>query len=192
MTVADLLFTEPVVFFFSLWVSFGWSILYLNFSAIPLVFSTNHNFNVEQIGAVFSGEFSGSQSSRPGLMMLRVRSRFDRLGHSHRHERVSGTSRYPSRKVVRDTRRTPVFHMCGVRLDAHRTLLVRMDKLPVGPLDRTDAGHRVRNHRDLYNLLGCLQLSGRYVSSLFQFGHCRSILLLDSYHRVDFPSVRSG
>ncbi|KAL2861739.1 major facilitator superfamily domain-containing protein [Aspergillus pseudodeflectus] len=49
-----LLFTEPVVFFFSLWVAFSWAILYLKFSAIPLVFSTNHGFNVEQNGAVFS------------------------------------------------------------------------------------------------------------------------------------------
>ncbi|KAL4784804.1 major facilitator superfamily domain-containing protein [Aspergillus varians] len=49
-----LLFTEPVVFFFSLWVAFSWAILYLKFSAVPLVFSTNHQFNVEQNGAVFS------------------------------------------------------------------------------------------------------------------------------------------
>jgi hypothetical protein len=47
--------TEPVVFFFSLWVAFSWAILYLKFSAVPLVFSTNHQFNVEQNGAVFSG-----------------------------------------------------------------------------------------------------------------------------------------
>ncbi|KAL5342829.1 major facilitator superfamily domain-containing protein [Aspergillus crustosus] len=49
-----LLLTEPVVFFFSLWVAFSWAILYLKFSAVPLVFSTNHQFNVEQNGAVFS------------------------------------------------------------------------------------------------------------------------------------------
>ncbi|KAL4770403.1 major facilitator superfamily domain-containing protein [Aspergillus nidulans var. acristatus] len=49
-----LLSTEPVVFFFSLWVAFSWAILYLKFSAVPLVFSTNHQFNVEQNGAVFS------------------------------------------------------------------------------------------------------------------------------------------
>ncbi|THC99736.1 hypothetical protein EYZ11_000786 [Aspergillus tanneri] len=55
-----LLFTEPVVFFFSLWVSFSWCILYLNFSAIPLVFSTNHNFSVEQSGALFSAVAIGS------------------------------------------------------------------------------------------------------------------------------------
>ncbi|OJJ89239.1 MFS transporter [Aspergillus glaucus CBS 516.65] len=55
-----LLFTEPVVFFFSLWVAFSWAILYLNFSSIPLVFSTNHGFNVEQVGAVFSAVSIGA------------------------------------------------------------------------------------------------------------------------------------
>ena len=30
------LFTEPVVFFFSLWISFAWAVLYLTFGAIPL------------------------------------------------------------------------------------------------------------------------------------------------------------
>ena len=52
---ADLLSTEPVVFFFSLWIAFSWAVLYLTFSAIPLVFSTNHHFNIEQNGAVFAG-----------------------------------------------------------------------------------------------------------------------------------------
>jgi len=49
-----LLLTEPVVFFFSLWVSFSWAILYLTLAAIPLVFGTNHNFNIQESGAVFS------------------------------------------------------------------------------------------------------------------------------------------
>ncbi|KAK6430133.1 hypothetical protein LTR95_013716 [Oleoguttula sp. CCFEE 5521] len=49
-----LLFTEPVVFFFSLWISFSWAVLYLTFSAIPLVFTTSHGFNLEQNGAVFT------------------------------------------------------------------------------------------------------------------------------------------
>ncbi|KAJ5899255.1 hypothetical protein N7495_003999 [Penicillium taxi] len=49
-----MLFTEPVVFFFSLWVSFSWAVLYLQFGSIPLVFRTNHNFNTEQTGAVFT------------------------------------------------------------------------------------------------------------------------------------------
>jgi hypothetical protein len=49
------LFTEPVVFFFSLWVAFSWAVLYLNFGSIPLVFSTTYNFTLEQTGAVFTG-----------------------------------------------------------------------------------------------------------------------------------------
>lgn len=49
-----LLFTEPVVFFFSLWVAFSWAVLYLMFSAIPVVFTASHNFNTEQNGAVFT------------------------------------------------------------------------------------------------------------------------------------------
>lgn len=49
-----LLCTESVVFFFSLWISFSWAVLYLTFSAIPLVFTASHDFNVEQNGAVFT------------------------------------------------------------------------------------------------------------------------------------------
>lgn len=49
-----LLFTESVVFFFSLWISFSWAVLYLTFSAIPLVFTDSHGFNVQQNGAVFT------------------------------------------------------------------------------------------------------------------------------------------
>jgi len=49
-----LLFTEPTVFFFSLWISFAWAILYLTFAAIPLVFETNHGFDLSQAGAVFA------------------------------------------------------------------------------------------------------------------------------------------
>lgn len=54
----DMLVTEPVVFFFSLWVSFSWATLYLQFSSVPLVFRTNHGFNVEQTGAVFTGKLT--------------------------------------------------------------------------------------------------------------------------------------
>jgi multidrug resistance protein len=49
-----LLFTESVVFFFSLWISFSWAVLYLTFSAIPLVFTTSHDFSLQQNGAVFT------------------------------------------------------------------------------------------------------------------------------------------
>ncbi|KAL8868719.1 MAG: hypothetical protein Q9174_004803 [Haloplaca sp. 1 TL-2023] len=55
-----LLTTEPVVFFFSLWVAFSWAVLYLTFSSIPLVFGTNHGFTIEQIGAVFASMCVGA------------------------------------------------------------------------------------------------------------------------------------
>ncbi|KAL8936451.1 MAG: hypothetical protein Q9216_004918 [Gyalolechia sp. 2 TL-2023] len=55
-----LLTTEPVVFFFSLWVSFSWAVLYLTFSSVPLVFGTNHRFNIQQSGAVFTSMCVGA------------------------------------------------------------------------------------------------------------------------------------
>ena len=55
-----MLFTEPVVFFFSLWVSFSWAVLYLQFSSVPLIFRTNHNFTIEQTGAVFTSMCVGT------------------------------------------------------------------------------------------------------------------------------------
>jgi hypothetical protein len=48
-----LLFTEPVVFFFSLWVSFAWGILYLTFGSIPLVYQLVYGWSLEQAGYVF-------------------------------------------------------------------------------------------------------------------------------------------
>jgi multidrug resistance protein len=49
-----LLFTEPVVFWFSLWVAFSWAVLYLTLAAIPLVFQSNHDFSLQQANAVFA------------------------------------------------------------------------------------------------------------------------------------------
>ncbi|KAF2031319.1 MFS general substrate transporter [Setomelanomma holmii] len=49
-----LLSTEPVVFWFSLWVAFSWAVLYLTLAAIPLVFRTNHGFSLQQANAVFA------------------------------------------------------------------------------------------------------------------------------------------
>ncbi|MCJ1447387.1 MAG: hypothetical protein MMC23_007898 [Stictis urceolatum] len=49
-----LLFTESVVFWFSLWVSFAWAVLYMTFEALPLIFKNSHGFNDEQNGAVFA------------------------------------------------------------------------------------------------------------------------------------------
>ena len=58
-----LLCTESVVFWFSLWVSFSWGILYLTLAAVPLVFTTNHGFNIQQNGAVFASMCVGAAMS---------------------------------------------------------------------------------------------------------------------------------
>ncbi|KAI0400085.1 major facilitator superfamily domain-containing protein [Xylaria palmicola] len=55
-----LLFTEPIVFFFSLWVSFAWAILYLTFGSIPLVFRRQYGFSIEQSGYVFGAMIVGA------------------------------------------------------------------------------------------------------------------------------------
>ena len=55
-----LLFTEPVVFWFSLWVAFSWAVLYLTLAAIPLVFINNHGFSLQQANAVFAAMCIGS------------------------------------------------------------------------------------------------------------------------------------
>lgn len=57
---AQLLFTEPVVICFSLWISFSWAILYLQFGAIPLVYETTHAFTLEQTGAIFTAPCVGA------------------------------------------------------------------------------------------------------------------------------------
>lgn len=55
-----LLFTEPAVFFFSLWVAFAWAVLYLTFGSIPLVFSRQYDFNQKQSGYIFISMIVGS------------------------------------------------------------------------------------------------------------------------------------
>ncbi|SCV68698.1 BQ2448_819 [Microbotryum intermedium] len=50
-----LLFTEPIVAAFSLWVSFAWGILYLTLRAVPLVFAHVYGFTIGQVGLVFYG-----------------------------------------------------------------------------------------------------------------------------------------
>lgn len=48
-----LLFTEPVVFWFSLWVSFAWAVLYLTFGCIPLVFTAVYGWSLAASGRIF-------------------------------------------------------------------------------------------------------------------------------------------
>ncbi|PRP83207.1 hypothetical protein PROFUN_09371 [Planoprotostelium fungivorum] len=55
-----LLFREPIVIFFTIWLSFVWAILYLCLESIPLVLVTSHGFNEWQVGLSFLGLFVGA------------------------------------------------------------------------------------------------------------------------------------
>ncbi|KAL1857983.1 hypothetical protein Plec18170_003207 [Paecilomyces lecythidis] len=50
----QLLFTEPVVFFFSLWAAFCWGVLYLNIAVIPYVFEHMYHFSLVNAEATFT------------------------------------------------------------------------------------------------------------------------------------------
>jgi multidrug resistance protein len=55
-----LLSTEPIVFCLSLWVSFAWAIMYMQFSSIGLVFRNVYGFDNAQVGAVYTATIVGS------------------------------------------------------------------------------------------------------------------------------------
>ena len=55
-----LLFTEHIVFWFSIWVSFAWGILYLFLTNVSLVFREAYQFNAMQVGLGFLGMIVGS------------------------------------------------------------------------------------------------------------------------------------
>ncbi|KAM3538740.1 hypothetical protein ARSEF1564_008346 [Beauveria bassiana] len=48
-----LLISEPVVLCFSLWVSFAWAILYMQFNSIGIVFRSVYEFSSRQVGLVY-------------------------------------------------------------------------------------------------------------------------------------------
>lgn len=57
---ARLLASEPVVFCFSLWVSFAWAILYMQFNSIGIVFRDVYAFTSSQVGAVYTAVVVGA------------------------------------------------------------------------------------------------------------------------------------
>lgn len=75
-----LLFTEPVVFFFSLWVAFAWAVLYLTFSSIFSVFGRVYHWNIEQSGRVFVAMIVGSGvATIIGVFQERIRQADDQM-----------------------------------------------------------------------------------------------------------------
>ncbi|EAU90189.2 drug transporter [Coprinopsis cinerea okayama7 len=55
-----LLFTEPIVASFSLWIGFAWGVLFVLVASIAAVFRDLHRFHVGQVGTVFSAMVLGS------------------------------------------------------------------------------------------------------------------------------------
>lgn len=55
-----LLISEPVVFCFSLWASFAWAILYMQFNSIGIVFRDVHGFDSAQVGLVYAAVIAAS------------------------------------------------------------------------------------------------------------------------------------
>ncbi|OAA54964.1 major facilitator superfamily transporter multidrug resistance [Niveomyces insectorum RCEF 264] len=69
-------FTEPVVFFFSLWVAFAWAVLYLTFGSIFFVFERAYGWDVETAGRAFSPMLIGAVlSTVMGIYQDRVLAR---------------------------------------------------------------------------------------------------------------------
>lgn len=52
MRPTKMLLTEPVVIFFTLWISFAWGILFLFFSSVVQTFGANYGFNTFQTGMI--------------------------------------------------------------------------------------------------------------------------------------------
>ncbi|KIY68842.1 MFS polyamine transporter [Cylindrobasidium torrendii FP15055 ss-10] len=48
-----LLFTEPIVSSFSLWISFAWGVMFALLESVPIIFKELYNFNSGQLGTVF-------------------------------------------------------------------------------------------------------------------------------------------
>ncbi|PCH02191.1 Major facilitator superfamily domain, general substrate transporter [Penicillium occitanis (nom. inval.)] len=55
-----LLFTEPVVFFFSLWMAFAWAILWIMYGALPEMYQSVYGFDQQQQGATFASVIVGA------------------------------------------------------------------------------------------------------------------------------------
>ncbi|ESK83376.1 drug transporter [Moniliophthora roreri MCA 2997] len=55
-----LMFTEPVVASFSLWIGFAWGVLYCMLESISSLFRNIHGFNIGQVGTVFCAMIIGS------------------------------------------------------------------------------------------------------------------------------------
>ncbi|KAF4594446.1 Major facilitator superfamily domain, general substrate transporter [Ophiocordyceps camponoti-floridani] len=66
-----LLFTEPIVFFFSLWTAFAWGVLYLAFSILPLLHQAEPERSIRVYGAMVTASVAGAAASIVQQRLLR-------------------------------------------------------------------------------------------------------------------------
>ncbi|PHH80616.1 hypothetical protein CDD80_619 [Ophiocordyceps camponoti-rufipedis] len=66
-----LLFTEPIVFFFSLWTAFAWGVLYLSFSILPLLHKAEPERSIRVYGAMITASAFGTAASIVQQRLLR-------------------------------------------------------------------------------------------------------------------------
>ena len=76
-------------------------------------------------------------------------------GYNHcRNKRLPGKDRGALRVDPHDRRAKNLFRLRGSRPATHRLVLVRMDHLPVHPMDCANTSHRMCDDGDLLGLLG--------------------------------------
>ena len=153
LTTVDMFIMEPVVFFFSIWVAFCWAVLYLQFSSVPLVFQTNHKFNIEQSGAVFTCISLPLSTYGKSLTTF---SCVCRSPHYRHYKCLPGKNRVALHKTPQHGRTTDLLCLCGGCPFAHWSLLVWVDVLPVYSVDRADTCCWLCYYGHFFRLLGCV------------------------------------
>lgn len=78
----------------------------------------------------------------------------------HRDQYLSGQNRHTIPEFTHSRRGSALLRRRSVCTHAHRALLVRLDLVPIYPVDCAQSGHRVCNNGDLLRLSGSIQLPG--------------------------------
>jgi len=89
-----LLVTEPILFSFSLWVSFSWAVLYLTMSAVPLIYKRVYGFNAQGYGAVFASICIGALLFTPLAIYQ------ERLAHKIPLHRIPESAKAPEHRLI--------------------------------------------------------------------------------------------
>jgi hypothetical protein len=76
----QLLFTEPVVFVFSLWGAFAWSVTYICLSVVPSIFQETYGMSLSQANATFASPCVGVIiATALGIFQVKIANRYNKL-----------------------------------------------------------------------------------------------------------------